>query len=64
MCLPSAPKIDTPPPPQMAKEPDTAMLKSDARRNRSAMTGGSLLTSPTGVANAAASTGRTTLLGG
>lgn len=66
MCFPKTPNIPTPETPQAVKQPeDAAALRSSAQRNRSgAMTGGSLLTGPSGVANAAASTGRTTLLGG
>lgn len=64
MCMPT-PKIPTPQAPQEVKQPDIADLKDSARRNRTGgMTGGSLLTGPSGVANAAASTGRTSLLGG
>lgn len=64
MCL-STPKIPTPEQPQAAKEPDITALQANARKNRTGgMAGGTLLTSPSGVANAAASTGKTTLLGG
>jgi hypothetical protein len=64
MCL-SAPKIPTPQAPQEVKQPDTAAMVDTARRNRAGgMAGGSLLTGPSGIANAAAPTGRTTLLGG
>lgn len=63
MCL-AKPNIPTPEPVQEKKEPDAAALRSNARRNRTGMAGGSLLTSPNGVANAAAATGKNTLLGG
>ncbi len=63
MCL-AKPNIPTPDPVQEKKDPSTSMLQSSARKNRAGMTGGSLLTSPSGVANAAASTGKNTLLGG
>lgn len=64
MCL-STPKIPEPQQPQAAKEPDMAALASNAKKNRTGgMAGGSLLTGPSGVANAAASTGKTSLLGG
>lgn len=64
MCL-SKPNIPTPTPPQEVKTPDAAPLADKARRNRSgAMTGGTLLTGPSGLQPGAASTGRTTLLGG
>lgn len=63
MCL-SAPKIPPPPPPpQEVKQPDSANLSASARRNRSGMTGGSLLTGPSGVAQGALTTGKATLLG-
>jgi hypothetical protein len=53
-----------PPPPQEIKQPESQALKDSARRNRSsAMTGGSLLTGPSGIANSALSTGKTSLLG-
>lgn len=63
MCMPKTPDIPTPQAPQEVKQPDTAALTANARRNRTgAMTGGTLLTSPSGVPAPAA--GRTTLLGG
>ncbi len=64
MCL-SKPNIPTPETPQAIKQPEeSTTMRDSARRNRNApMVGGSLLTGPSGVANAAASTGRTTLLG-
>ena len=53
-----------PPPPQEVKQPDTANLTAGARRNRAGgMMGGSLLTGPSGLAQGALTTGRTTLLG-
>lgn len=62
MCT-STPKIPPPPPPpQAAKQADT----NPRRRSRQdgAMTGGTLLTSPSGVASNTANLGGTTLLGG
>lgn len=64
MCL-STPKIPEPVQPQAVKQPDAASLSANARKNRTGgMMGGSLLTGPSGVTNAAASTGKTSLLGG
>jgi hypothetical protein len=63
VCL-SKPNLPTPQTPQEVKQPDSAALMSNAKKNRTGMTGGSLLTGPSGVANAAASTGKTSLLGG
>jgi hypothetical protein len=64
MCL-SKPDIPPPPPPpQEVKQPDVSRLRDSARRNRAGgMTGGSLLTGPSGVSQGALTTGRTTLLG-
>lgn len=63
MCL-AKPKIPPlPPPPQEAKAPDSSNLRDSARRNRSGMVGGSLLTGPSGVAPGALPTGKATLLG-
>lgn len=63
MCMKSPKMPDPPPPPQPLKPPDVD-LKAMGRRSRQAgMTGGSLLTSPSGLAGAMP-TGRTTLLGG
>lgn len=62
MC--SAPDIPAPPPPpQDVKQPDSANLANKAKRNRTGMAGGSLLTGPSGVSPMSAPTGRTTLLG-
>ena len=64
MCLAKTPNIPPPPPPpQEAKAPDASQLRDRARRNRSGMAGGSLLTGPSGVSQGALTTGRTTLLG-
>ena len=64
MCL-SKPNLPTPQTPQEVKQPDSAALMSNAKKNRTGgMAGGSLLTGPSGVTNAAASTGKTSLLGG
>lgn len=61
MCM--SPDIPAPPPPpQEIKQPDSAALLDKGKRNRAGITGGSLLTGPSGVATAA--TGRTSLLGG
>lgn len=61
MCM-SPPKIPEVKPLQEIKQPDSVNLKDSARRNRSgAMSGGSLLTGPSGVASAP--TGKSTLLG-
>lgn len=63
MCL-SKPNIPPPPPPpQEAKAPDISNLRDSARRNRSGMAGGSLLTGPSGIAPGALATGKATLLG-
>ena len=63
MCM-SSPDIPPPPPPvQETKQPQTGALMDKSRSNRAGgMSGGSLLTGPSGVA--AVSTGRNTLLGG
>jgi hypothetical protein len=46
------------------KQPDSANLTTNARRNRAGgMMGGSLLTGPSGVAQGTMATARTTLLG-
>lgn len=62
MCM-SKPNIPPPPPPQEVKQPDSAVLRDSARRNRSGMAGGSLLTGPSGIAPGALTTGKATLLG-
>lgn len=62
MCMKSPKMPDPPPPPQPAKAPDVDM-KAMRQRNRNGMTGGSLLTGPSGLTGGA-STGRSTLLGG
>jgi hypothetical protein len=63
MCM-SSPNIPPPPPPtQEVKQPDSANLTDKAKRNRSGIVGGSLLTGPSGVASGAMTTGRSTLLG-
>jgi hypothetical protein len=63
MCMKSPKMPDPPPPPQPLKPPDVDM-KALARRNRSSgMTGGSLLTGPSGLTGGMP-TGRTSLLGG
>lgn len=61
MCM-SSPKMPAPtPPPQEVKQPDSAVLRDQARRNRGGMAMPSLLTGPSGAASAPV--GRTTLLG-
>lgn len=64
MCLSSPDIPPPPPPPQAVKQPDSVNITDAMRRNRasSAMGGGSLLTGPSGITNAA--TGKTSLLGG
>jgi hypothetical protein len=64
MCM-SSPNIPAPPPPpQEFKKPDSAALTDKAKRNRAGgMVGGSLLTGPSGVAQGALTTGKTSLLG-
>lgn len=62
MCM--SPDIPPPPPPpQDVKQPDSVNLRDSARRNRTGMMGGSLLTGPSGVAQGALTTGKTSLLG-
>lgn len=62
MCMSSPDIPPPPPPPQDVKQPDSANMANRSRRARAGgMTGGSLLTGPSGVA--AAPTGRATLLG-
>lgn len=64
MCM-SSPNIPPPPPPpQEIKQPDQAQMSANMRRNRAGSTmGGSLLTGPSGVAQGALTTGKTSLLG-
>lgn len=60
MC--SSPKIPAPPPPpQEIKQPDTSNLTDKAKRNRTGISGGTLLTGSSGVASVP--TGQATLLG-
>lgn len=64
MCMSSPDIPPPPPPPQEVKQPDSANLREGARRNRAGgMMGSSLLTGPSGVAQGALTTGRTSLLG-
>lgn len=63
MCLSKQNIPPPPPPPQEIKQPDISNLRYSARRNRSGMVGGSLLTGPSGVAPGALPTGKVTLLG-
>ena len=62
MCM-SSPDIPPPaPPPQEGKAPDSVAQRRKTKQ--AGMGGGTLLTSPSGVANHALHTGGTTLLGG
>ena len=64
MCM-SSPNIPAPPPPvQDIKQPDSAALLDKGKKNRAGIVGGSLLTGPSGVAQGAMTTGKTSLLGG
>lgn len=63
MCMKSPKMPDPPPPPQPAKPPDMDLSKLRQRNHSGGMVGGSLLTGPSGVTGAA-STARTSLLGG
>ena len=65
MCLGGSPDIKTPDPVQEQQTPDIVAIKN-ARKKSGQMNGGTLLTGPSGVANATAApaTGATTLLGG
>ncbi len=63
MCGSSPDIPPPPPPPQEVKQPDSVTLKDSAKRNRSGMAGGSLLTGPSGVAGSTVNTGKATLLG-
>lgn len=63
MCM-STPDIPDPPPPtQEVKPPGTDSLQRGKRKNAT-MSGGSLLTGPSGVTSSALNTGAPTLLGG
>lgn len=62
MCMGGSPDIKTPDPVQEEQSPDIVALKN-ARKKSGQMTGGTLLTSPSGVDNATTNTGATTLLG-
>lgn len=60
MC--SSPKIPGPPPPeQEVKQPEMAVR---SKRKGNTLSGGTLLTSPSGVTQSALNTGAPTLLGG
>ena len=63
MCMSSPDIPPPPPPPQEVKRPESSYLRDSARRNRSGMAGGSLLTGPSGVAPGALPTSKATLLG-
>lgn len=62
MCM-STPDVPTPDPVQEAKQPDLAAVVN-ARKKAGLTNGGTLLTGPSGIDNAAANTRGTTLLGG
>lgn len=62
MCL-GKPSIPSTPPPQAVKQPDTSSLLRGQQSRAATITGGTLLTSPTGIAPGALSTGAPTLLG-
>lgn len=63
MCMSSSPNIPTPDAVQEAKQPDIAAVVAARKKSRQ-MAGGTLLTSPSGIANNTVNTGATTLLGG
>lgn len=64
MCLSKSPDIPAPPPPpQEIKQPDTGAMMDKSKRNRAGMASGSLLTGPSGVAQGALNTSKTSLLG-
>lgn len=63
MCLGGTPNVKTPPPVQESKDPDLTAL-ARARKKNSTIAGGTLLTSPAGVASGSLNTGAPTLLGG
>lgn len=63
MCMSSPDIPPPPPPPQEVKQPDSTNLTGKAKRNRTGMASASLLTGPSGVAQGAPTTGRTSLLG-
>lgn len=63
MCM--SPHIPSTPAPQAPQPADLNLLaRSKNAAGNSAMAGGSLLTSPSGIANSALNTGSTSLLGG
>lgn len=63
MCM--SPKAPPPPPPpvkpQEAKSPDVAAIYSNKKKGNTPMAGGTLLTGPTGIDQAALNTGKTLL---
>lgn len=62
MCIGSSPSIPKPTPLQEVKQPDSAILTDQAKKNRAiGGGGGTLLTGPSGIANVA--TAKTSLLG-
>jgi len=65
MCL-SSPKVQAPAPvtpAAMSKTPDTPQMMAEKRKKQLGMSGGTLLTGPTGAAPAADQLSRTSLLG-
>lgn len=62
MCMSSPKTPKTPPATQEVKQPETTMLRR--KKTGGMMAGGTLLTGPSGVANASLTTGAPTLLGG
>jgi hypothetical protein len=63
MCM-SSPHIPSTPAPQAPQPADLNQLARNKNTTASSMAGGSLLTSPSGIANSALNTGATSLLGG
>lgn len=61
MCM-SSPKVPKQQPVQEAKQPDATTLLR--RKQRAGLSGGTLLTGPSGVTSSALNTGAPTLLGG
>lgn len=62
MCMSKAPTPKLPDPIQDLKAPDVQALR-DARRKRAVSAGGTILTGPSGVSNAATSAAKPTMLG-
>ena len=64
MCITKTPSIPKPKPLQEAKTPNSVDMLSKRKQRQAGMTGGTILTSPSGVAAGAMNTGANTLLGG